>query len=118
MRVRMDALCVQSGLPLVTGLIETLSVPVILSVVRMSDALVALPGEFARPFCDSGLLAMLPVDLGVRTESVGIITRRHHGTSPPLQQALKVFREVAGALYVQGTPPPTPSSRPARRATR
>ncbi|MCW5653899.1 LysR family transcriptional regulator [Hydrogenophaga sp.] len=99
MRVRLDALCVQSGLPRIAGLIETLSVPVILSVVRMSDALVALPREFARPFCDSGLLSMLAVDLGDRTENVGIITRRHHDASPPLRQALRVFREVSAAMY-------------------
>lgn len=106
MRVRLDAMCLQRGLPLITGLIETLSVPVILSVVRMSDALVALPNEFARPFCDSGLLALLPLDLGVRTENVGIITRRHHSASPQLQQALRVLREVAGAMYVNGAAPP------------
>lgn len=99
MRARLDALCAQQGLPLLTGLIETFAVPLILSVLRASDALVALPGEFARPFCKDGSMAQLRIDLGVTSENVGIITRRHHAPSPALRTSLQVFRSVARTAY-------------------
>lgn len=99
LRVRLDALCAQHGLPMLRALIETWSVSVILAMVRQSDALVALPGDFALPFCEDGSMVMLPVDLGVRSEKVGLITRRHHEKSPALARALEVCREVAGRLF-------------------
>lgn len=99
MRARLDALCAQHGLPMLNGLVETWSVSIILGMLRRSDALVALPGDFALPYCDDGSISVLPVDLGVRAEKVGLITRRHHQGSPALRQALEVFRQVARAMF-------------------
>ncbi|GAC1391000.1 MAG: LysR family transcriptional regulator [Variovorax sp.] len=99
LRARLDALCVQNGLPVLTSLIETLSVPLMFSVLRMSDALVLLPKEFAKPYCDAGWLSALPIDLGVRAENYGLITRRHVAPSPQVRHALKVFRETAVSVW-------------------
>lgn len=99
LRARIDALCVQNGLPVLTSLIETLSVPLVFSMLRMSDALVLLPKEFAKPYCEAGWLSTLPINLGVRAENYGLITRRHVDLSPPLRQALKVFRETARSMW-------------------
>jgi DNA-binding transcriptional LysR family regulator len=99
LRARVDALCVQNGLPVLASLIETLSVPLMFSVLRMSDALVLLPNEFAEPYRKAGWLSVLPIDLGVRAENYGIITRRHIELSPQLRQCLKVFRETAMAVW-------------------
>ncbi|MES2482245.1 MAG: LysR family transcriptional regulator [Pseudomonadota bacterium] len=99
LRARMDALCIQQGLPLITSLMETLSAPVMLSTVRMSDALVLLPEEFARPYCANGWLSVLNIQLGVRSENFGVITRRHRQASPQVQLALEVFRQAARDIY-------------------
>ena len=99
MRMRLDALCAQHGMPPFTALVETWSVSVIMSMLRYSDALVALPGDYALPYCQDGSISMLPVDLGVRSEKVGLITRRHHESSPALVQALEVFRRVGAAMF-------------------
>lgn len=99
MRTRLDALCAQQGLPFLTGLLETFATPLILSVLRASDALVALPGEFARPFCEDGAIVQLRIELGVTSENVGIITRRHHAMSPALKTGLEIFRSVARNAY-------------------
>lgn len=99
LRMRLDALCVQRGLPLPSGLIESISVPVVMGMLRMSDALAMLPTEFARPYCGEGWLAILRVDLGVRSENFGIITRRRRAKPPQLKHALQIFRETAHAFY-------------------
>jgi len=99
LRARIDALCMQQGLPLLTSLMETLSAPVMLSTVRMSNALVLLPEEFARPYCATGWLAVLNIDLGVRSEIFGVITRRNRQASPQVQRALDTFRKSAQDMY-------------------
>lgn len=112
LRARLDALCAQNGMPRFDGMLQTMSVPVILSMLRQSDALVALPVDFARPFCENRSMSALSIELGVRTENVGIITRRHHALSPQLQKGLNVFREVAAAMY--GAPPAKAPREPGR----
>lgn len=102
LRARIDALYVQNGLPVLTSVVETLSLPIMMGVLRMSDALVLLPEEFATPFCEDGLWANLRIDLGVRAENYGIITRRHHEPSPQVRQTVKALRETAVSLWGQG----------------
>lgn len=97
---RLDVLCTQHGLAPFNALMQTMSVPVILSMVRQSDALVALPADFARPFCESRSLSALAIELGVRSENVGLITRRHQEMSPQLKQGLAVFRRTAAEMYL------------------
>ncbi len=116
LRARLDALCAQNGLPHLDGMLQTMSIPVILSMLRQSDVLVALPVDFARPFCENRSMSALRIALGVRTENVGIITRRHHEMSPQLQKGLKVFREVAVAMYGQKSSPPQRMTERSRRA--
>jgi len=99
LRARLDALCAQNGLPRFDGMLHTMSIPVILSMIGQSDTLVALPNDFARTFCVCGLMCPLKIDLGLRTENVGIITRRHREMSPQLQKGLKIFKEVAQSVY-------------------
>ena len=99
LRARLDALCVQQGLPLLKSVVETVSIRVMLNLLRLSDALVLLPQDYVRPYCTAGSLAMLRIDLGVRSERYGLITRRHHTPSAQLLRALQVFRESALATF-------------------
>lgn len=99
LRARLDALCVQQGLPLLKSLVETVSAPLSLNLLRLSDAVTVLPREFLRPYEAGGSVAVLRIDLGVRSEPFGLITRRGHATSPQLDRALQAFRETARAVY-------------------
>lgn len=99
LRARVDALYVQNGLPVLASVVETVSLPVMMGVLRNSDALVLLPEEFAKPFCAAGLWANLRIDVGVRAENYGIITRRHHSAAPQVRRIVKVFREAAVAVW-------------------
>ena len=96
LRARIDALYVQNGLPVLTSVVETLSVPLMMGILRNSDALVLLPEEFAKPFCAANLWADLRINLGVRAENYGIITRRHHRLTPQVRQVVQALRKAAG----------------------
>jgi DNA-binding transcriptional LysR family regulator len=102
LRARVDALYVQNGLPVLTSVVETVSLPVMMGVLLNSDALVLLPEEFAKPFCAAGLWSNLQIDVGVRAENYGIITRRHHSAAPQVRRIAKVFREAAVAVWGTG----------------
>ena len=96
-RERLDALFLQHGLRLPARRVETLSVPLTMHLLRHSDMLVALPEDVVRPYCDAGLLAVLPMALDVRLAAYGLITRRDRPLSPHAQEALRVLRELHAA---------------------
>lgn len=99
LRERLNTMFLQRGLPLPARVIETSSVPMITNLLRRSDMLVALPEDVVRPFCDAGMLRVLPVDLNVRMDAFGIITRRDYALSPHTQGALAALREAAMRVY-------------------
>jgi DNA-binding transcriptional LysR family regulator len=87
------------GLPLPQNIVQTNSLPVITSLLRMTNMLVPLPQESVQPHCDSGVLTVLVKNLGIRIGSFGIITRRHHRLSPGAQLMLEALRATAAMLY-------------------
>lgn len=99
LRERLNAMFLQRGLSLPERIVETSSLPMITNLLRRSDMLVALPEEVVRPYCDSGMLTVLPIDLGVRMDSFGIITRRGDSLARGATQALAALREAAAAVY-------------------
>lgn len=99
LRDRLDALFLQRGLPLPSRVVQTQSVPMITNLLRRSDMLVALPEEVVRPYCDAGMLRVLPIELNVRMDAFGLITRRGHALSPHAEEALQVLREAAQSVY-------------------
>jgi DNA-binding transcriptional LysR family regulator len=113
LRERLNAMFLQRGLSLPQKIVETSSLPMITNLLRRTDMLVALPEEVVRPFCDAGMLTVLPVDLGVRMDSFGIITQRGRALSPSVAQTLATLREAAATVY--GTPPAARSRRATRR---
>jgi len=60
-----------------------------------SDMVAPMPVELVQPYLDSGLLAVLPVDLNLRMDVYGIITRRQHQLSPAAEAMLDTLRELA-----------------------
>jgi DNA-binding transcriptional LysR family regulator len=97
LRDRLTALFLSAGLDLPEQTIETTSLPMITQLLAQSDMLVALPRAVVRSNLDNHLLAALPVELELRLDPYGIVTRRNHPLSPGGQVMLRALREAAGA---------------------
>jgi DNA-binding transcriptional LysR family regulator len=95
LRDRLTAMFLSQGLDQPAEIVETMSLPVITSLLTGSDMIVALPEEMVQPYLDFKLLTVLPFDLGLRMDMYGIITRRKHRLSPGAQAVLDTLREVA-----------------------
>jgi DNA-binding transcriptional LysR family regulator len=55
--------------------------------------------EVVRPYCETGVLRLLPIRLDLRLGAAGIITRRGRDLSPGAAAMLKELREAAARLY-------------------
>ncbi len=99
LRERLTTMFLQRGLALPERIVETSSLPTITNLLRRTDMLVALPEPVVRPDVEAGVLTVLPIDLGVRLDAFGLITRRGHGLSFGAQMALETLREAARGLY-------------------
>jgi DNA-binding transcriptional LysR family regulator len=112
LRDRLTALFLSAGLDLPEHTIETTSVPMITHMLAQSDMVVALPPEVVRTHVENRVLAALPIELELRLDRYGIVTRRNHPLSPGGQAMLQALRVSAGALtnverparQVQGAP--------------
>lgn len=104
LRERINAMFLQRGLPLPSRIVETLSVPMATHLLRRSDMLVALPEDVVRPYCDAGMLRVLPIELNVRLDAFGLITRRGHRLSRHAEEALQALREAAQSVYGRSAP--------------
>ncbi len=51
------------------------------------------------PNLDADQLAVLPVDLNLRMDVYGFVTRKHHQLSPGAEATLAVLRELAWERY-------------------
>jgi len=97
LRDRLTAMFVSQGLDMPARTVETAALPVTLALLQGGDMVAALPEEVVRPQLGSGVLAVLPLDPGLRLDAYGIVTRRQHALSPGAQAMLEVLREVASA---------------------
>jgi len=95
LRDRLTSLFLSHGLDQPAETVETLSLPVITSLLMASDMVAALPEDLIRTYLDAGLLSVLPFDLGLRMDAYGIVTRKQHRLSPGAQAMLDILRELA-----------------------
>lgn len=95
LRDRLTALFLSAGLDQPQHTVETLSLPVITSLLGQSDMVSALPEELVKPYLAAGQLEVLPFDLGLRMDVYGIVTRRGHQLSPGAELMLACLREEA-----------------------
>lgn len=95
LRDRLTAVFLSAGLGQPQQTVETLSLPVITSLLGQSDMVSALPDELVRPYLATGLLEVLDFDLGLRMDVYGIVTRRGHQLSPGAELMLQCLREEA-----------------------
>jgi DNA-binding transcriptional LysR family regulator len=96
LRDRLTALFLSAGLDLPEQTIETTSLPMITQLLALSDMVVALPREVVRTQVELGLLVALPIQLELRLDPYGIVTRRHHALSPGAAAMLHALRVAAG----------------------
>jgi DNA-binding transcriptional LysR family regulator len=99
LRGRLDSMLVERGLARPKNVVETSALPVTIALLRMTDMITVLPEQAVVPYCEVGLLKILPIHLGVKMDAFGIITRRKHPLSPGAAVVLKILSETAARLY-------------------
>ncbi|HEY9254688.1 MAG TPA: LysR family transcriptional regulator [Stenotrophomonas sp.] len=99
LRSRLDSMFLEHGVQAPMNAIETSSLPVTTNLLRGSDLLTALPVDSVAPLIQAKLLTVLPIDLGVRMESFGIILRRDYVLPPGAERILQALRSTARRLY-------------------
>ena len=99
LRARLDSMFLEHGVQTPTNAIETSSLPVTSTLLRGTDMLTALPVESVTPLIQAKLLTVLPIELGVRMESFGIIRRRNYILPPGAERILQALRNTARRLY-------------------
>ena len=99
LRERLNAMFAQEGLGLPRNVVETASLPVITSLLQTTEMLAALQEEIVRPYCKAGLLTVLSLNLDLRMDLFGIVTRRERPMSPGGIAMLKALRVAATRLY-------------------
>jgi DNA-binding transcriptional LysR family regulator len=99
LRDRLNVLFLQQGIEPPRQVVETSSLPVITSLLRISDMVAPLAIEVVRPYFDTGVLAPLRVRLDLRLGAAGIVTRHGHELSPAARAMLDELRAVATRLY-------------------
>jgi DNA-binding transcriptional LysR family regulator len=113
---------VQRGLGLPRNVVETSSIPVILSLLQNTVLISELQDESLEPYRMAGLLVVLPLKFGVRMEPFGIAVRRGYRLSPAGEAMLRCLRDAAAGMYPAGQGAARASSRRkpggARRAPR
>ncbi|MEQ4574752.1 MAG: LysR family transcriptional regulator [Gammaproteobacteria bacterium] len=99
LRTRLDSMFLEHGLHAPGNTIETSSLPVTTNLLRGSDLLTALPADAVAPLVQAKMLTILPIELGVRMESFGIIRRRDYILPPGADRILQALRTTARRLY-------------------
>jgi DNA-binding transcriptional LysR family regulator len=98
-RDKLTDMFVQHGLSRPTNIIESDCLPVITSLLRNSNMVVALPEEAVQSCCEAGIMTVLVRNLPLSVGAFGLITRRHHKLSPGAQIMLSTLREEAAKLW-------------------
>jgi len=99
LRDRLTVLFLQKGIDLPRQVVETSALPVITSLLRISDMVAPLAIEVVRPYFETRLLIQLPLRLDLRLGAAGIVTRHGHELSPGAQAMMIELRAVASRLY-------------------
>jgi DNA-binding transcriptional LysR family regulator len=105
-RDKLVAMFMENGLPQPTNIVETLSLPAIISLLEQSNHVVALPEQAVQSCCKAGMLTVLLRDLPLGVGAFGLITRRQHTLSPAAQLLLNTIRELSRQTYLPEIPGP------------
>jgi len=99
LRHRGDTMFRRVGLAPPHNVVETTAMLLIIPLLRQSDSLHLMPCDVAQHYAQLGILAILPIDVAIRMDGFGIITRRNQLLSPSAMAMLDAIRMVGRDLY-------------------
>ncbi|GGC84287.1 LysR family transcriptional regulator [Undibacterium terreum] len=99
LRHRCDMMFRKQGLEPPVNVIDTTAILMITSLLQQTDFLHVLPVEVARYYAQLNILSILPIELPIKMDAFGIITRRSHLLSPGARLLLDAIRVAAKEMY-------------------
>ena len=97
-RERLFSLFIQRGLAPPTNIVETLSLPVMTSLLQQGDYVAALPEQAVESCRKAGILEVILWNLPLAIGGFGLVTRRHDEPLPAAQRLFNTLREVGKEL--------------------
>ena len=89
----------RAGLAPPGNVVETTALLLTVSLLLQTDTVHLMALDIARYYADLDILAIVPVDVPVRMDGFGIITRRNYLLSPSATILLDAVRSVAREIY-------------------
>ncbi|MBN3755977.1 LysR family transcriptional regulator [Paraburkholderia sp. Tr-20389] len=99
LRHRFELMFQRQSLAPPSNVVESAELLFVTSLLSQSDMLAVLAAEVAHYYAAHGLLSILPLDMPLRMDDFGIITRTGQLLSPASTQVVRALKEVAGTLY-------------------
>jgi DNA-binding transcriptional LysR family regulator len=99
LRHRFELMFQRQSLAPPSNVVESAELLFVTSLLSQSDMLAVLAAEVAHYYAAHGLLQILPLDMPLRMDDFGIITRTGQLLSPASTQVVRALKEVAGTLY-------------------
>ncbi|HWT38486.1 MAG TPA: LysR family transcriptional regulator [Paraburkholderia sp.] len=99
LRHRFELMFQRQSLAPPSNVVESAELLFVTSLLSQSDMLAVLAAEVVHYYAAHGLLSILPLDMPLRMDDFGIITRTGQLLSPASTQVVRALKEVAGTLY-------------------
>lgn len=99
LRHRFELMFQRQSLAPPSNVVESAELLFVTSLLSQSDMLAVLAAEVAHYYAAHGLLSILPLNMPLRMDDFGIITRTGQLLSPASTQVVRALKQVAGELY-------------------
>ena len=99
LRHRFELMFQRQSLAPPSNVVESAELLFVTSLLSQSAMLAVLAAEVAHYYAAHGLLSILPLDMPLRMDDFGIITRTGQLLSPASTQVVRALKQVAGELY-------------------
>ncbi len=99
LRHRCDTMFHRAGLMPPANVVHTNALLLVVSLLLHTDSLNLMPHDIARYYAQLNILTILPIDVPVRMDGFGIITRRNYLLSPSATILLDAVRAAAKETY-------------------
>ncbi|KND60535.1 Galactose-binding protein regulator [Candidatus Burkholderia verschuerenii] len=99
LRHRFELMFQRESLAPPSNVVESPDLLFVTSLLAQSDMLAVIADDVAQYYAAHGVLAILPLDLPLRMDDFGLITRTERLLSPACMQVIGALRQVANELY-------------------
>lgn len=99
LRHRCDTMFRRAGLAPPANVVDTTALLLVISLLLQTDSLHLMPLEVARHYGQLNILSILPIEVEVKMDGFGIITRRSHLLSPSAGVLLDAIRLASSEIY-------------------